>query len=547
MRIGLAQINSRIGDFRGNQRRIAAAVAAAHDRGAELVVLPELVLCGYPPRDLLYDPDFVREAQEATAELARMVAGGPAVLVGTVEPSPDPAATPRHPNLRDVAALLAGGRVVASRAKRLLPVYDVFYEPRWFVPGPPALPLELPAPPSGARLGVLVCEDLWDEGYGVHPVAELAAHGVDALVCVSASPFRARVAETRLHHARRAVTRTGRPLIYVNAVGANDELIFDGDSFVLDAVGRVVLRLPRCEEAVRVVDLASLPAPVPEPPESLEPPVLAEAELLDALTLGVRDFLGKGGLRRAFIGLSGGIDSALVACIAQRALGGAAVTGIALPSRHSDPRSTESARELAANLGIGFEVVPLEPLHAAAESALAPLLGETGGPDTTLENVQARLRAMLLMAHVNRRGGALLNTSNKTELSLGYSTLYGDMSGALGVIADLTKPEVYALARHVNATAGRAIIPPFILERPPSAELRPDQVDPFDYPHVSPLVESLVQGATPTPTAPAPAAELAPYRQMLRTSEHKRWQFGIVLKVSERAFGTGRMVPVTRR
>ena len=542
MRIGLAQINARIGDFRGNQLRIAAAVAAAHDRGAELVVLPELVLCGYPPRDLLYDPDFVREAQEATAELARMVAGGPAVLVGTVEPSPDPAATPRHPNLRDVAALLAGGHVVASRAKRLLPVYDVFYEPRWFVPGPPAPPLELPAPPSGARLGVLVCEDLWDEGYGVQPVAELAAHGVDALVCVSASPFRAGVAAARLHHARRAVARTARPLVYVNAVGANDELIFDGDSFMLDATGRVVLRLPRCEEAVRVVDLASLPAPVPETPTA---PLSPEAELLDALTLGVRDFLGKGGLRRAFIGLSGGIDSALVACIAQRALGGAAVTGIALPSRHSDPRSTESARELAANLGIGFEVVPIEPLHAAAETVLAPLLGDAGGPDTTLENVQARLRAMILMAHVNRRGGVLLNTSNKTELSLGYSTLYGDMSGALGVIADLTKPEVYALARHVNAAAGRSSIPPFILDRPPSAELRPDQVDPFDYPHVSPLVESLVQGM-PAP-ALTPAAALAPYRQMLRTSEHKRWQFGIVLKVSERAFGTGRMVPVTRR
>lgn len=537
MRIGLAQINGRIGDFRGNQRRIAAAVAAAHDRGAALVVLPELVLCGYPPRDLLYDPDFVREAQEATAELARMVAGGPSVLVGTIEPSPEPAATPRHPNLRDVAALLAGGRVVASRAKRLLPVYDVFYEPRWFVPGPPALPLELPAPASPARLGVLVCEDLWDEGYGAQPVAELAAHGVDALVCLSASPFRARVSDARLHHARRAVARTGRPLVYVNAVGANDELIFDGDSFVLDAAGRVVLRLPRCEEAVRVVDLAALPAPL------CETPVPPAAELIDALTLGVRDFLGKGGLRRAFIGLSGGIDSALVACIAQRALGGGAVTAIALPSRHSDPRSTESARELAANLGIGFEVVPLEPLHAAAETALAPLLGDAGGPDTTLENVQARLRAMILMALVNRRGGALLNTSNKTELSLGYSTLYGDMGGALGVIADLTKPEVYALARYVNAAAGRPIIPSFILDRPASAELRPDQVDPFDYPHVSPLVESLVQGSP----AAAPASELAPYRQMLRTSEHKRWQFGIVLKVSERAFGTGRMVPVTRR
>jgi len=523
MKIGLAQIDTRIGDFAGNARRIAAAVAEAGRRGADLVVLPELVVSGYPPRDLLLDPDFVERTIAATSDIARELADGPPVILGTVARSGS--ATPGHPGLWNTAALLSGGRVAALAAKRLLPAYDVFHEPRWFVPGPPSEPVEI----GGRRIGLLVCEDLWDEGYPVHPPAELIAARAEVLVAISASPFRAGILPRRLHHAR----RPGVPVVYLNAAGANDELIFDGRSFVLDQDGRLLALLPAFREAVEVVDLDGAPV---EPAE-LEP---AE-ELFEALTLGVRGFAAKNGIRRLFLGLSGGVDSAVVAVIAAAALGPDAVTALALPSRHTDPRSTESARELATTLGIGFEELPIEPLHAAVGAALGSLLEGAEGGTTTDENLQARLRMLVLTAAVNHRGGLLLNTSNKTELSLGYGTLYGDLAGTLSVLGDVTKSQVYTLARW--ATAHKAAIPPFILDRPPTAELRPDQVDPFDYPVVSPAVEALVQGERPAHGSDADTASL---QRLLRLAEHKRWQHGVILKVTERAFGTGRMVPITR-
>jgi NAD+ synthetase len=518
LRIGLAQIDTRIGDFAGNRRRIVAAVAEARRRGADLVVLPEMVVTGYPPRDLLLDPAFVARAADTTAEIARELADGAPVILGTVAPSGS--ATPGHPGLWNAAALLKEGRVAALVPKRLLPAYDVFHEPRWFVPGDVGLPVEI----ACRRLGLLVCEDLWDEGYPVHPGADLLASGAEILIAISSSPFRVGVLDRRLHHAR----RQGAPVVFVNAMGANDELIFDGGSFVTDVRGEVIASLPRFAEAVEVVDL--------EAGGSVAPAMGTEEELFAALVLGVRDFAAKNGLARLFLGLSGGVDSALVAIIAAEAVGPRRVTAVAIPSRHTDPRSTASALELSAALGICFEEIPLEPLHEEARRTLSALLLEDTG--TTDENLQARLRALILTAWVNRRGGLLLNTSNKTEISLGYGTLYGDLAGTLSVIGDLTKPTVYAVARWLVAS-GRVAIPPFILERPPSAELKPDQEDPFDYPTVAPAVEDLVQGR------PA-GAEAERWRRALLASEHKRWQHGIVLKVSEKAFGTGRMMPVTR-
>jgi NAD+ synthase (glutamine-hydrolysing) len=518
LKIGIAQIDTRIGDFAGNRRRIVAAVAEARRRGAEMVALPEMVVTGYPPRDLLLDPELVDGALETTEAIARELAGGPPVLLGTVARSG--AATPGHPGLWNAAALLDGGRVAALVPKRLLPAYDVFHEPRWFVSGEASPPLDI----AGRRVGALVCEDLWDEGYAMHPPGDLLAGGAAALIAIASSPFRSGVLERRLYHARRA----GAPVVFVNAVGANDELIFDGGSFVMDGGGEVIARLPRFAEAVEVVDLAE--------GGLLAPTMNEEEELFAALVLGVRGFAAKNGLRRLCLGLSGGVDSALVGCIAAAALEPRRVTGVALPSRHTDPRSTEAARELAAALGIAFEVVPLDPLHAEAARSLSHLL--EGDAGTTDENLQARLRAVALAAYVNRYGGLLLNTSNKTELSLGYGTLYGDLAGTLSVIGDLTKPQVYAVARW--ASANRVAIPSFILDRPPSAELRPDQVDPFDYPVVAPAVEALVQGRF------APEEdEDGRWRRRLRAAEHKRWQHGIVLKVSEKSFGTGRMMPVT--
>ena len=520
MRIGIAQTDARIGDFDGNRRRMADAAAEARARGAELVVFPEMAVTGYPPRDLLLDRGFVDRAVAATAELARELADGPPAVVGTVARSGR--STPGHPGLWNAAALLDGGRVSTLVPKRLLPSYDVFHETRWFVPGERSEPVTV----GEKRIGLLVCEDLWDEAYPVHPPAELLAAGAEILVTISSSPFRAGILERRLHHA----WRPGVPLVYVNAAGANDELIFDGGSFVVGEDGQILALLPRFEEAVEVVEVGPHPpVPSPAPPFTPSP---GEGESYGALVCGVRGFVRKNGIGGVFLGLSGGVDSALVACIAAEAIGPERVTGLAMPSRYTDPRSTEAARELAAGLGIGFDVVEIDPMHAVLERALAGK-GATGTVD---ENLQARLRSILLNAWVNSKGGLLLNTSNKTEISLGYGTLHGDLAGTLSVLGDVTKPEVYAMARWY--VANRGPIPEFILDRPPTAELRPGQVDPFDYPVVAPAVESLVRGM--------PVAGADPWRRMLRASESKRWQHGVILKVSERAFGSGRMVPITR-
>jgi NAD+ synthase (glutamine-hydrolysing) len=525
VRLGLAQVDVRVGDFGANARRILEAVREAAAGRAELVVFPELVVTGYPPRDLLLDPAFVDEALRTTEAIARRTADGPALVLGSLARAPW--SPPGHPGLYDVAALLHQGRVAATRAKRLLPTYDVFNEARWFMPGEPSAPLEL----CGRRTGLIVCEDLWAEGYRADPGAELVSQGAELLVCPSASPFRPRMLAERLRLARRLSV----PVVYVNAIGANDDVVFDGGSFATGADGALRALLPRFEDAVQVVDLDSA-EPLPDPAPD------GDGETFGALVLGVRDFARKNGLRRAFVGLSGGIDSALVACIAREALGPEGVRALAIPSRYTDPRSTDAARSLCGALGVAFEVLPLGPLHAAAEQALRPLLEGGARDDATAENLQARLRALILMAHVNRHGGLLLNTSNKTELALGYGTLYGDLAGALSVIGDLTKPEVYALARFYDR--GREVIPPFVLERAPSAELRPEQVDPFDYPRVAPIVEALIRGDAPP--AGAEAGEVRRLAQMIRAAEHKRWQAGIVLKVSQRAFGPGRMIPVTR-
>ena len=510
MRIGLAQINTVVGDLEGNVGRCLAAFGQARADGAELVVLPELAVTGCAPRDILYDPGFVAAVGEATADLARQAGSGPPVVVGTVLPSGS--STPGHPGLLNAAVLLERGEVRCTVGKRLLPAYDVFHETRWFSPGTGAQPVTA----AGRRLGLLVGDDLADEGHPLHPAAELEAAGVEALVAIAASPFLPGVSEQRLAHARRC----RRPLVEVNAVGGNDELLLDGRSFVVSAGGGLVAMLEPFSEEIRVVELEGTPTVGPAP-------LGREEELFRALELGVRDFANKNHIRRAFVGLSGGVDSALVAVIAAEALGPERVTAVAIPSRYTDLRSTECARELASSLGIDFELVELEAMHTACEASLVHLLGE----GTAAENVQARLRALVLMAYVNRYQGMLLNTSNKTEVALGYGTLYGDMAGTLCPIGDLTKPDVVAVAQWLHSSRG--LIPDFVLERPPSAELRPKQVDPFYYAKVAPAMEALVEANRSN--------------EPLRRSEHKRWQLGVVLKVSAKSFGSGRLIPITRR
>ena len=533
MKIAIAQINTTVGDLTGNIRRILDAAEKA--READLVVFPEMTVPGYPPRDMLYNASFVEAVQAATVDLARQAKDLPPLLVGSFKPSGEKHY--QHPSLHNIAYLMKDGELTVAQVKQLLPVYDVFYEPRWFVPGTKTLP---PIEIAGKKVGVMICEDMWDEEYNVHPGADLKAMGAEMLVVMSASPYRKGIGEGRLRHAKRQTSvlsgaersrKTGAdasagaqggdvPVIFVNLVGATDELIFDGGSFVLggEALGRF-------EEEVRVVEVG-------EEERRKRKVESREEELFHALVLGVRDFAHKNGLKNACLGLSGGIDSSVAAVIAAQALGAENVTAIAIPSRFTDARSTESAQELARILGIKFEIVQLEKMHAVAEQAL----GAERSAGVSGENIQARLRMVILMSYVNSGGGFLINTSNKTELTLGYSTLYGDMAGAISPLGDVTKMEVIALARWINGGVegrGSKVIPEFVMTRAPSAELREGQVDPFDYEVVSPQAEAMVLADESN--------------GMMRASEHKRWQMGVVLKVSNRAFGRGRMVPITRK
>lgn len=470
--IAMAQIDSRIGDLAGNLERIRAAHRRAARLGARLVLYPELVLTGYPPRDLLFDEEFCRQSERALESLTDLE--GPALVVGAPLGG------------QNAAVVIAGGKVQAVQGKRCLPSYDVFHETRWFTPGQTAEVVRLPGLPS---FELLICEDLW---------RDLPASPADICLSLHASPYRQGVLERRLEHAR----RRGKPVYFCNAVGAQDELIFDGASFCTEGGW-----LPRFEEAV---DFPRGEHPAPPGPD----------ELRRALVSGIAGFFAKNGIPRAVLGLSGGIDSALVACLAAEALGRERVLALTLPSRYTDPRSTSSARELAERLGIELEEVPLEPLFEPARQLLQ-------AEGTTAENLQARLRMVILMARVNQRGGLLLNTSNKTELSLGYGTLYGDLCGTLGPLNDLTKPQVYQVASLYRE------IPLFVRERPPTAELAWGQIDPFDYPILAPEVDRDVH--------------LQIWRTRTAVSEHKRRQGAIGLKVSEKAFGSGRFVPVTAR
>jgi NAD+ synthase (glutamine-hydrolysing) len=513
VKLAIAQINTTVGDLEGNIARILDAANSVASQNPDLIVFPELTVCGYPPRDILYDSSFVAAVQAATKDLAQRSRALHPLLVGSFAPAEKQ--SPEHPSLNNIAYLMRNGEMQIAQVKQLLPVYDVFYEPRWFIPGKKTLP---PIEIAGKKVGVIICEDMWDEEYPIHPAIDLKAMGAEMLICISASPYRRYGFQGRLYHAK----RQGLPLVFVNLVGANDELIFDGGSFVLDGD-----RLKKFEEEIRVVDF---PGKTEERGTKKED---QDEEVFHALTLGLRDFTRKNRLRHAFIGLSGGIDSSVTAVIAVEALGAANVTGVTIPSRFTDPRSTESARALAEALGIRLEEVELEKLHVAAEQVLGPeRSGGVGG-----ENIQARLRMIILMSYVNQQKGFLINTSNKTELALGYSTLYGDMSGTISLLGDLTKPDVYALARWINVSrntpSGHFVIPTYVMERPPSAELRENQVDPFNYDEISPEIEKLILASQGNTT--------------MRNAEHKRWQMGLVLKVSEKSFGRGRMMPITRK
>jgi NAD+ synthase (glutamine-hydrolysing) len=548
MRISVAQINSTIGDFSGNRQKIIDFSKRARDgEGSDFVLFPELAICGYPPMDLLDQDCFVEQNIRSLRLLQRELPAGIAVGVGYVN---------RNTSLRGKAlvnayGVILDGALVFEQVKTLLPTYDVFDEARNFEPATEWPCFEY----GGARTGIAICEDVWREmetpgtKYACDPVRRLMDGGINLLAVPSASPYYAGKHHARLDLAERIGRRGGMPVVYINAVGANDSIIFDGRSFFMDADGNVKTAAAFAEDMITMDTGSGLAAGGrAAPPEELD-------VIEDALVMGIREYMRKCGFSRAHLGLSGGIDSALVAYLAVKAAGADNVVTMSMPSRFSSQGSRDDAAELAANLGCRYEVLPIEPVFTAFLSSLSGIFG--GKPfDIAEENLQARIRGSLLMAFSNKWQSMLLTTGNKSELAMGYCTLYGDTNGALGPIGDLFKTEVFALCRRINekslAERGKAVIPQAILDKPPSAELRPDQKDEDSLPPYDKLDEILRLYLFNNLSADEIGAlgkdrELAAWIIAgVARAEFKRRQAPPVLKVSPRAFGMGRRMPIAR-
>ncbi len=573
MNIALAQIDTTVGAFEQNAARIVEQTRQAADRGAQLVLFPELALCGYPPKDLLELGEFVDRCRAVLEELAKeAVFTRVPALVGFPERHAGPGA-----GLYNAVALLQGGRIASIVRKCLLPTYDVFDEGRYFDPSPEPGPLiEI----AGTRVGVSICEDLWNDKqfwkqprYLRDPVEELVARGAEMIVNVSASPYAAGKPEVRRGMLGSAARRHGVPIAMCNLIGGNDSLIFDGRSLLVRAGGEVQREAAAFREDLIVDDLdararrATAVSPrgggasvIPDERRDAAAGALAVVasydahlddqtcrDLADALTLGIRDYTVKTGFRSAVLGLSGGIDSALTAVLAARALGPKNVTTIAMPSRYTASMSNEDAEVLARRLGVNFQTIAIEGIFQSYLTALAPIF-EGRKPDVTEENLQARIRGMLLMAFSNKTGALLISTGNKSELATGFCTLYGDMAGGLAAIGDLSKTAVYALSRWFNKD--RDIIPARILERPPTAELRENQTDQDTLPPYDDLDQVLrghVEEHLGARRLIDRGFDEALVRRVLKLvvqSEYKRRQAAPALRVTARAFGEGWRFPI---
>jgi NAD+ synthase/NAD+ synthase (glutamine-hydrolysing) len=546
VKIALAQINPTVADFHGNVQKILDFTRRAAASGAHLAVFPELAVCGYPPADLLEKPSFVARCEEAIALIAQATASLPiAVLCGYVTPAPH--GSGKH--VMNSAALLSEGHVEFVQSKMLLPFYDVFDEQRYFAPARHQQICHF----RSQSVAITICEDAWNDKsfwehrrYSVDPIEELTRHGASVILNLSASPYWRGKRTTRQHMLANIARQHRLPVVMVNQVGGNDSLVFDGTSIALAPDGRVCAQAKSFEEDLVFFDTETLQGDlhaVTGPSEDDK-----TAALLDALILGTRDYVRKCGFSRVVVGLSGGIDSALVAAIAVRALGAENVHGYGMPSEFSSHGSIEDSRALAKNLGIGFDVLPIHGLYEKYLETLAPVFADTK-PDVTEENIQSRIRGGLLMAVSNKRNALVLTTGNKSEMSTGYCTLYGDMVGALAVIGDVVKTQVYALCRYLNRE--HEIIPHAILDKPPSAELRPDQKDTdtlLPYDQLDPIVEAYVERyESAERIAASQGIDLATVRtviRMIERAEYKRQQAAPVLKVTPKAFGLGRRFPI---
>jgi NAD+ synthetase len=541
MNIALAQINTIVGDVRGNEEKIGAAYRRGVERGAELVATPELAIAGYPPRDLLLKSTFAAQNEAALERLAADT-GDTGLIVGFVG---DNRRRPGRDATNSVA-LLRHGRIQAVRHKTLLPTYDVFDEDRYFEPAESTQPVEF----DGHRLGLTICEDIWndedfwrDRRYPRDPVKQLVDAGVDLLFNISASPWH--LGKNRLRHdlLANAAVKARCPVVYCNLAGGNDELLFDGCSLVFSPEGKVLGRGALFAEDFLVVETTSrqVVAPVEAPDE----------EKLDkAPVLGLGDYLRKCGFQSVVLGLSGGIDSAVAACLAVAATGADQVRGVSLPSQYSSQGSLDDARDLARNLGIQYDVIPIQPAYLSVKEQLKGVFAGLE-EDITEENIQARLRGVILMALSNKFHSILLSTGNKSELAVGYCTLYGDMNGGLAVISDVPKTMVYRLARWINRD--RVVIPENTLVKAPSAELRPDQTDQDSLPEyevLDAILEAYVEKGRSTGEIIAAGFEEATVKkivQLIDRNEYKRRQAAPGLKITSKAFGVGRRIPIAQR
>ena len=546
MKIALAQINPTVGDLPKNEKLMADAIAAAKDAGAAAVVFPELSVTGYPPKDLLLKPQFVEDNKAVVERLAEKAVGIEAI-VGYAETNTNPVGR----SLYNAAAVLRNGKVASRHFKTLLPTYDVFDESRYFEPGPDAHRSDL-VTLAGTKVGLSICEDLWNDErmidrrlYHQNPIADLDAAGADVMVNCSASPYVAGKHDFRLKLLASQAKLADAPLVYVNQVGGNDELVFDGCSMVVDAKGNLIAQAKAFVEDLLVVDMDNPSAnriePVPQQIESIH----------NALILGLRDYVRKCGFKSVVLGLSGGIDSALVCALAVAALGRENVLGVAMPSRYSSEHSISDAKKLADNLGIGFHVVPIGNAHDCLEASLKDVFaGRTN--DLTEENMQARLRGNILMSISNKFGHLLLTTGNKSEVATGYCTLYGDMCGGLAVISDVPKTTVWAMSRWINENAGREIIPWNSITKPPSAELRPGQLDQQslpDYEVLDGILHRLIEEDKSLRDIVADGYDpetVLKVTKLVDRSEYKRRQMAPGIKVTSRAFGVGRRVPIAQ-
>lgn len=540
MKITLAQLNPTIGDFSGNERKIVQAIEAAKKEGSDLILFSELVICGYPPEDLLLHRDFIEQAEKTLNNILPSTKGIVAII-GLPRRNNDKGEKPLH----NSAALIKDGKLIGYQDKMLLPTYDVFDEKRYFESGSEFKIYEI----FGKKVAITICEDLWHHSelvnetrYQIDPVTLIKELKADLVLNLSASPYNQQKYNARLKVAQKAAKTLNAPLILVNQVGGNDSILFDGNSLVVDQNGELVTRLAGFQEDIQTIeDFIPKNIPTIDPIE----------DLYQALVMGVRDYFYKSGFKKACLGLSGGIDSAVVAAIAVQALGSENVIGVSMPSRYSSQGSKKDAQDLASALGVELKTIPIEKPYQAFLDLLTPYF-ENKAPDVTEENLQARMRGVILMALSNKFGYIVLSTGNKSELAMGYSTLYGDLTGGLSVIADVSKAKVYELARYINRD--KKIIPISTIEKPPSAELRPNQKDSDSlppYPIIDQVLEAYVERNEPAAdiakNAHLDIALVKSIIDRIHAAEYKRRQAPPGLRVSSKSFSVGRKFPIVQR